>query len=410
MSTPPGTPVGERRSLVWPDPDDLRYGAMISVWVRWLVILAWIVAVNYRGNLFDTNYVSSMLSILPILLLNAYVHYLIRSNRTVTWRWLLTLSTVDIVLVMGAIAASDGFQSGFFVVLYPLLAIFAAVFTSFRVSFAWTTMVALLYVASSVAVEPGLDTGSLDEQLLLIRLMAMYGVVGTVTLAFRFERTERLESVERVREQQLQMERSQLSQIIHDTIAQSAYVLGLGIESAIAAEDPSNREQVARLQAVHALSQSTMWELRHPIDIDLILRGRELGTVLESHATTFSSITSIPTEVVRSGEEPSLPTVTRGLLFAVAHNAMANALRHASADKVTIALDFQDDALRMSISDDGIGLPPDYAGRGQGFRNMTADTEQMGGTLEVSSGESGRGTTITCVVPYETVEQTQVSG
>ena len=197
------------------------------------------------------------------------------------------------------------------------------------------------------------------------------------------------------------MERLRISQVIHDTVAQSAYVLGLGIESAIEAEDPSNREQVARLQAMHALSRSTMWELRHPIDIDLIFRGRELGTVLEAHASTFTNITSILTEVVRSGEEPPLSTVTRGLLFAIAHNAMANALRHASAGKVTITLDFQDDALHMSISDDGIGLPSDYAERGRGFANMEADAEQMGGTLEVSSGESGPGTTVTCVVPYE---------
>ncbi|MYB83336.1 MAG: hypothetical protein F4X54_01060 [Chloroflexi bacterium] len=180
-------------------------------------------------------------------------------------------------------------------------------------------------------------------------------------------------------------------------------MLGLGIESALEAEDPSNREQVARLQAMHTLSRSTMWELRHPIDIDLIFRGRELGTVLEAHASTFTNITSIPTEVVCSGEEPSLSTVARGLLFAIAHNAMANALRHASAEKVTITLDFRDDALRMSISDDGVGLPSDYAERGRGFTNMEADAEQMGGTLEVSSGESGRGTTVTCVVPYEKV-------
>ena len=409
MSTSLGMSAGQRRSSVWPTPDDLRYGARISVWVRWLIIGTWIVAVNYRNDFLDASYLSSMLGILPLLLLNAYVHYHLYSNRTITWRWLLVLSAVDVVTMVGTIAVSDGFESDYFVALYPLLAVFAAVFTSFRVNFAWTTMVAIVYVGLSLALEPGLDFEFLDEKVLAVRLITMYTVVGAVNLIFRFERIRRLEAVERVREQererQLQMERLQLSRIIHDTIGQSAYVLGLGIESAIAAEDPSNREQVARLQAMHALSKSTMWELRHPIDIDLILRGRELGTVLEAHAATFSSITSIPTEIVRSGEEPPLSTVTRGLLFAIAHNAMANALRHASANKVTIALDFQGDVLRMSISDDGVGLLPDYAGHGHGIRNMTADAEQMGGTLEVSLGEPGRGTTVTCVVPYEAVEQ-----
>ena len=410
MSTPPGTPVEERRSSVWPAPDDLRYGARISVWVRWLILLTWIVAANYRTDLFDASYTSNMLSILPILLLNAYVHHHIRSNRTITWRWLLVLSAVDMVVMVGIVVVSDGLQSRYFVGFYPLLAVFAAVFTSFRVSFAWTTMVVFVYVAVSLAVEPGLVLAALDEMVLVIRLITMYTVVGAVHLIVRFERIRRMEAVARVREQererQLQTERLQLSQIIHDTIAQSAYVLSLGIESAIAAEDPANREQVARLQAMHELSKSAMWELRHPIDIGLIFRGRELGTVLESHAATFASITSIPTKVVRSGEEPPLSTATRGSLFAIAHNAMANALRHASADNVAITLDFQRDALRMSVSDDGVGLPPNYAEHGHGFRNMTTDAEQMGGTLVVSSGGSGRGTTVTCVVPYETLEDT----
>lgn len=404
MSMPIGTTEGERRDSLWPAPDDLRYGARISVWVRWIILVAWVVTLNYRNDLFDASYMSSLLSIVPLVLLNAYVHYHLRSDRPITWPWLLVLSTVDVVIVIGSVVVAGGFQGAYFVGLYPLLAVFAAVFTSFRVCFAWATMVALVYVAVSITVEPGLDLAALDEKLLVIRLLTMYTVVVAVHLLVRFERVRRLEAVERAREQererQLERERLQLSQIIHDTIAQSAYMLGLGIESALAAEDPANREQIARLQAMHDLSRSAMWELRHPIDIGLIFRGRELGPVLESHAATFTGITSIPVEVVQSGEEPPLPAVKRGLLFGIAHNAMANALRHACADKVGITLDFAQDTLRLSVFDNGVGLPPDYAERGHGFANMREDAERLGGMLEVAASPSGRGTIVTCVVPY----------
>ena len=56
----------------------------------------------------------------------------------------------------------------------------------------------------------------------------------------------------------------------------------------------------------------------------------------------------------------------------------------------------------MSVEDDGIGLPEDFADRGHGFRNMRADAERMGGRLEVGRGTSGLGTTVTCIVPYGT--------
>ena len=54
-----------------------------------------------------------------------------------------------------------------------------------------------------------------------------------------------------------------------------------------------------------------------------------------------------------------------------------------------------------SVSEDGVGLPEDYAERGQGFNGMAPDAERMSGRLIVESGEQERGTTITCVVPTE---------
>ena len=402
MQTTPRDAVAEsRRAVDRTDPDDLRYGLRISVWVRWFLLIAWLVQFNYRPNFADPAYIPTTLLAVSLLAFNGYVHYRIRSNRTVTRRWALTLSTMDVLTATaGIVVSSSGFQNTFFVLYYPALAMFAVVFTSSRLSFAWVTMVAAMYVALSLALEPGVDFEIKEEKVLFTRVVVMYAVVAAVNLVSRFERIRRREAVERERE--LQRERIELSQTIHDTIAQSAYMIGLGLETAIELADESNRELIAKLEATHALSKSTMWELRHPIDAGPIFEGRELSRVLRSHASTFTTITSIPTELIQSGREPELSTVTRGLLFSIAHNAMTNAFRHSHAGNVTIALSFEDDVLRMSISDDGIGLPEDYADRGHGFRNMRRDVERMGGSLEAGRGESGRGTTVTCVVPYDT--------
>ena len=91
---------------------------------------------------------------------------------------------------------------------------------------------------------------------------------------------------------------------------------------------------------------------------------------------------------------------TRARLFSIAHNALTNAFLHARPDRVEVRLDFDDDLIRLSVSDDGAGLPDDYAERGRGFSGMRADAERMGGTLIVDSGTGG-GTTIICVVPIE---------
>lgn len=385
-------------------PDDLLYGVRISVWVRWFLLAAWLLQFNYRPNFADPNYIPNTLFAAALLALNGYVHYRILTNRPVTWRWMLALSVMDVVMLTAGLAVSSRFGNTFFVLYYPGLAMFAVVFTSFRLSFAWTTMVAAVYATISLLLEPGVDFEIKEEKVLFTRIAVMYAVVAAVNLVSRFERIRRREALERERE--LQRERMELSQTIHDTIAQSSYMIGLGIETAMeladVREDESRDELRAKLSATHTLSKSTMWELRHPIDIGPIFEGRELSRVLRSHVSTFSTITSLPAELVQSGVEPPLPTVTRRLLFSIAHNAMTNAFRHAHPRKVTISLRFEDDGLRMSVSDDGVGLPEDYTDRGHGFRNMRGDAERMGGRLEVGPSESGRGTTVACAIPYDT--------
>ena len=392
-----------RRARDRTETDDLRYSLRISVWVRWFVIIAWLAQLHYRVNFAHPAYVAHTLFAISLLILNGYVHYRIESKRTLTWRWAAALSAMDATMITAGLAISGGFANTFFVLYYPALAMFAVVFTSFRLSFAVVTVVGIAYAALSLMIEQGVDFGIKEEKVLFTRIAVMYAVVMAVNLVSRFERIRRRAAVERERE--LQRERIELSQTIHDTIAQSTYMIGLGLETAIemanAQDDEDRDELIAKLEATHALSKSAMWELRHPIDAGPIFEGQELSRVLRSHVSTFATITSIPTNLVQSGKEPQLSTIVRGLLFSIAHNAMTNAFRHARARKVTIALSFESDGLRMSVSDDGIGLPDDYADRGHGFRNMRADAERMGGSLEAGPGESGRGTTVTCAIPYD---------
>ena len=84
----------------------------------------------------------------------------------------------------------------------------------------------------------------------------------------------------------------------------------------------------------------------------------------------------------------------------MAHNALTNAFLHARAGVVEVRLEFESDGIRLSVSDDGVGLPDDYAEHGRGFKSMSADAEGMGGSLVVESRD-GVGTTIACLVPYK---------
>ena len=202
------------------------------------------------------------------------------------------------------------------------------------------------------------------------------------------------------RERELHRERTELSQSIHDTAAQTAYMIGLGIHRAIRLAGESNQELNATLAATSELSKAAMWELRRPIDEGQLFEGRELGRVLWSRTETFERLSSVPTEMLQSGAEPPLAVETRARLFSIAHNALTNAFLHARASRVEVRLDFGTDKIRLSVSDDGVGLPDDYAERGRGFRGMRADAERLGGWLMVETGGPNGGTNVTCEMPY----------
>ena len=356
--------------------------------------------VNYRVDYGAVSHILNTLYVASAMALNGYVHYRIRSNKAIGARWLLLLSFADVMYVSFSTSLSGGLGSRYFVLYYFVVTSFATTFTSLRLNVLWVTVVALIYAALCTLVAPGISLAEDQDKVLLYRVGGLYAVMGLVNLIIWVERKRRRDAVER--EGELHRQRIEISQTIHDTTAQWAYLIGLGIEAAEKLGDRSNREQIEKLDATAKLSKFVMWELRHPIDGGQIFQGKDLNQVLRAHASTFTTITSVPAKLMQTGDEPPLSTVVRSLLFSIAHNALANAFRHARAESVTLSLEFRTKNLRMSVEDDGIGLPEDFADRGHGFRNMRADAERMGGRLEVGRGASGLGTTVTCIVPYGT--------
>ena len=381
------------------DPDVVPYAARVSVWARWLIALVSAFEIAYRPDFWYPDDWGYVLLLAPLVSLNGLVHFRLLTSRTVTWRWMLLLSAMDIALATSSISVGPGFDSYVFVAYYPALALFAVVFTSLWLSLAWTTLTAVAYTFVSLTVGVGIDINAGDEKVLLGRLAAMYALILCVSLITRFERMRRQEAVDR--ERKVQQERIEFSQAVHDTTAQTAYMVSLGIHRVRELVGKSDEELAAALDAASALSRSAMWEVSHPIDEGRIFEGRELGRVLWSHCATFEKITAVPARVLLSGAEPPLAMEVRARLFSIAHNALTNAFLHARPGRVDVGLSFEADRIRLSVSDDGVGLPDDYAERGRGFDGMRADAEQLGGTLTVKSGEAGGGTTIACVVPYE---------
>lgn len=382
------------------DPEGLRLIARTFVWARWFFIVCGLAMWVYRPVEWPDSQAVFLPGLLVIAGLTGYTHYRLARQKSVTRGWLLANATLDVFLLSGALAAAGGFDHFFLHLLYyPQLAAYAVILTSFRLAMACTTIVAALYLAISLTAGDGIDIAAKEERTLIARIGVMYGLVAIVNIIAKFERARWRRAVERERD--LQRERVEFSQTVHDTTAQSAYMIGLGIDTARAQAGDAIPELAATLEETSRLSRSAIWELRHPIHMGGIYEGRALSSALRSHATSFSNVTSVPCELTQTGVEPPLSTGTRGLLFSIAHNALTNAYRHAEASRVAIHLACGEDEVRLSVSDDGVGLPADYAQHGHGFENMRGDAQRLGGRLVVEPRGPIGGATVTCVMPRE---------
>jgi len=100
------------------------------------------------------------------------------------------------------------------------------------------------------------------------------------------------------------------------------------------------------------------------------------------------------------GVPPLSPQASEEILRAV-HEALTNVRRHAEASSAKVVLDADDQMVRVSIEDDGRGIPPGAAERstGYGLTSMRQRVESIGGQLRLES--HGWGTRVIVQVPIE---------
>ena len=272
----------------------------------------------------------------------------------------------------------------------------------------------VVYTVLSVTLEPTASYADRDEKVLVIRLATMLAVVAAANLMHRVERERRREAVEAERaqaERNLELQRKAqeaelAAQQERDRVAQSVYALSLNLETAAELADREEGPLRQRLGNLVTLSKQTLLEIRQYIfDIKPLLSGEsDLNAVAENQVKEFRTVARIPTELSVTGRPGRLPVTAATGLYRILQEALANVLKHADASRVDVTLSFDEDEVRLSVSDDGVGVDLDGAAPGYGLENMRQRAEELGGRFEIS-GENGVGTTVDVTLPVKRGEQ-----
>ena len=188
-------------------------------------------------------------------------------------------------------------------------------------------------------------------------------------------------------------ERHRLGRELHDGAQQRLVVLGQRLDIAMRAVDDDPQTASAMLDAARNELRSIGSELRD------MARGLAPAG-LQQHGLAgalqaLASRSTVPVEV--SGlPDRRLPDAIEATLYFLVSEAIANAVKHAGATRMTVDIGFRGGALVGEIADDGRGgAQPDPEGGLQGLADRVA---AVGGTLEVQS-PPGEGTRLIVTIP-----------
>ncbi|AXE94817.1 cache domain-containing protein [Paraburkholderia sp. SIMBA_050] len=208
-------------------------------------------------------------------------------------------------------------------------------------------------------------------------------------------------------------ERARLSRELHDGISQMMVCVKLLLESALARFERSET-RVPAAEAALSTSLARLGDtLREVRRISHALRPSMLddlgvAAALEQLTRELSEQSGIEigfTQITHT-HAAVLPEAVNTVLFRIAQEALTNIVRHAQASSAAMALEISNDAVTLSIADDGRGFDVTHAfvGRrsGVGLRNMRERLEALGGNLSLSS--QPRHTLVTARVPLGTGE------
>ncbi len=301
----------------------------------------------------------------------------------------------------------------FYAVLFGILGVQTMQVYDQAAGFKWIAAFSLL-----AGIELVIGMGWLDGLPLFLLYTALFATLAyLVTLKDQAESARRQSDflLEELRKAHLQLqeqaaqaeelaimkERNRLARDLHDSVTQALYSQTLYAEAAArqleAGDTVEARSHVREMRqtAQQALREMRLliFELRPPA-----LEEEGLVSALQTRLESVEGRVGLKTNLHVEGNIQLLPKVEEGVYW-ICQEALNNALKHASAQRVSITLRQDEDQFSLQIVDDGVGFDPvDGSSSGIGLRGMSERVEQVGGRMTVTS-EPGAGVSLHVEVP-----------
>ncbi|MBX6360311.1 sensor histidine kinase [Pseudacidobacterium ailaaui] len=199
-------------------------------------------------------------------------------------------------------------------------------------------------------------------------------------------------------------ERNRIAREIHDTLAQGFVAVSVQLEVVARLLNTSVDAAREHLEQARALTRDCIQEARSSI-WNLRSQGAsqdDLAASITNIAERMTANASVKTRILVHGTRRPVAPPIAAELTRIAQEAITNALRHAHAECIEIALLFEERSLCVSIKDNGRGFenhPERFRDNGHfGLTGMQERAAQLKGKFAVISTK-GEGTEVRIEVP-----------
>lgn len=192
-----------------------------------------------------------------------------------------------------------------------------------------------------------------------------------------------------------------ISQDIHDNVGQ---ILSLVKVQLNILEQQSSQDNAVLTDAKENLSKALtdLRDIAKGLSSERI-RMAGLSAAVAQEAERLNRTGLVHVEFNIMGDEKPTGDQQQLIIFRVIQEALQNIIKHAAAEEVRIALNYEADKLLVLIKDDGKGFNLEAVRRdmpGLGLPHMFSRLQLIGGEASVNS-QPGRGTQIRLNIPYE---------
>jgi len=195
-------------------------------------------------------------------------------------------------------------------------------------------------------------------------------------------------------------ERHSISTYLHDNLSQNLAYLCLKLDQFTAGGEQFSKEEWIELQHMKDAANLSYEIVRDMVETIYPETTPHLVNLIIVYTKKVSQRAGIEINVNKVGKEkPILPEVQQ-TVFYVFQEALSNVEKHAKAQKVDILIDWGQDGLSVSITDDGIGVDLNEVDRTKhfGMEIMRERVEKVNGRIDVCSSIDS-GTKLTIFVP-----------